>query len=124
MSDFCDFIREGTGIVCTRCHESVRWSSPDLKRRCPAAGPAQPPMTPEQVASQARDAYREATRERWTEELHRSLDQVLGQIDRLAAAGLLPLCGCPDTLQALLTDLLTPGRWRAVWGDAPASPIS
>jgi hypothetical protein len=49
--------------------------------------------------------------------LHRPLDEVLAAIDRLATAGLLPVCGCPDTIQAALTDLLTPGRWRKEWGE-------
>jgi hypothetical protein len=71
-------------------------------------------------AEPVRATYQLAARERWTEELHRPLDQVLGQIDRLAAAGLLPLCGCPDTIQAVLTDLLTPGRWRKQWGEEQA----
>jgi hypothetical protein len=54
--------------------------------------------------------------------LHRPLDEVLAAIDRLADVGLLPICGCPDTIQAALTDLLTPGRWREQWDPAFGDP--
>jgi hypothetical protein len=82
-------------------------------------GPQQEPPPPDPRAVSRR--YQEAARERWTEEIHRPLDQVLASIDRLTAAGLLPACGCPDTVQAVLTDLLTPGRWRKEWGDGASS---
>jgi hypothetical protein len=97
---------------CTFCHQPYTGRAPieRVRRNCPAQSR---PQDPGKVAT----TYRDAARERWTEQLHRPLDQVLAAIDRLAAEDLLPICGCPDTIQAALTDLLTPGWWRKQWAE-------
>jgi hypothetical protein len=63
-----------------------------------------------------RDHVLAAVRERWRDSPDiRTMDEIAALVDRYC-----PTCGCPDTVEAYVTDLLYRDRHRKEWDEKPS----